>query len=323
MRSSRGASGFLTALAHWAIVAACVYVVAGPAALRAQGLYKYRDDAGNWVYTDRKPDDGRDVEQMPLVESMSFPEVRISQRQAGAHIEIVADNACFCPAEVAVQLLTPADADEATPQVTRVVAAARRETVIVRIPAAAGDQPARAAFQYMAVLGEPDAPHRTEGPYRAPFALARTFLVTQTAPTRITHGDPSSLFAVDIEMPIGTQIYAAREGTVIEVASRYFEGGADPRHMRNANIVRVLHPDGTMALYAHLNWDTIRVKPGQVVRRGEYIADSGNTGFTTGPHLHFAVQRNAGMRLESMAIEFSGPGGGSVQPRTGQMLTAY
>lgn len=290
---------------------------------QAQGLYKYRDDAGNWVYTDRRPDDGRDVEQLPLTESMSVPEVIVSQRRVESHIEIVASNGCFCPAEVAVKLLERNNIDEATPPLTRVVAGARRETVILKLMPANAAEPLSAGFQYMAVLGEPDAPHRAVEPYRAPFALARTFTITQAAPSRITHVDVASHFAVDIDMPVGTQIYAAREGTVIEVASRNFEGGTDLRHVRNANIVRVLHPDGTMALYAHLNWDSIRVKPGQVVRRGEYIADSGNTGFTSGPHLHFAVQRNVGLRLESLPVEFSGPGGARVEARTGETLTAY
>ena len=58
-----------------------------------------------------------------------------------------------------------------------------------------------------------------------------------------------------------------------------------------------------MAIYAHLNWDSIRVRPGQIVKRGEYIADSGNTGVSSGPHLHFVVQRNAGLMHESLPIE--------------------
>ena len=70
--------------------------------------------------------------------------------------------------------------------------------------------------------------------------------------------------------------------------------------------MRVLHDDGTMALYVHLNWNTIRVVPGQRVRRGEYLADSGNTGFSTGPHLHFVVQRNEGGALVAVPLEFAG-----------------
>ena len=61
--------------------------------------------------------------------------------------------------------------------------------------------------------------------------------------------------------------------------------------------------DGTIGVYAHLHWDSVRVQPGQHVQRGEYIADSGNTGFTTGAHLHFAVIRNAG--LEAISLPFN------------------
>ena len=69
--------------------------------------------------------------------------------------------------------------------------------------------------------------------------------------------------------------------------------------------------------------DSIRVRPGQRVARGEYIASSGNTGFTSGPHLHFVVMRNAGMRSVSVPVTFAGPGLSDVLPRTGSMLTAY
>jgi murein DD-endopeptidase MepM/ murein hydrolase activator NlpD len=166
--------------------------------------------------------------------------------------------------------------------------------------------------------------HRPDMPYRAPFAVAGGFPVSQAFPTAVTHTTADSRYAVDIAMPIGTDVHAARGGVVFEVTSQNFQGGTDPsRDGPTANLVRILHEDGTFAEYAHLNRSTIRVRPGDVVERGEYIADSGNTGFSSGPHLHFAVLRNRGLGVESLPVTFAGPTGGEITPQTGGELVAY
>ena len=173
------------------------------------------------------------------------------------------------------------------------------------------------------MVGEPGAQHRPSRPYRAPFALAQRFEVTQAPPDAVTHVGPSSRNAVDIAMPVGTAIHAAREGVVINVAARHFKTGLSLQNMDEANFVQILHDDGTHAIYAHLQLDTVRVKIGQRVARGEYIANSGNTGFSSGPHLHFVVLHNVGLRSESVPVTFAGPGGVGTTPRSGQALTAY
>jgi murein DD-endopeptidase MepM/ murein hydrolase activator NlpD len=63
-------------------------------------------------------------------------------------------------------------------------------------------------------------------------------------------------------------------------------------------------------VYAHLQEGGVLVRIGQRVRAGQQIGLSGNTGFTTGPHLHFVVQVNRGMRLESIPVRIAGAGGG-------------
>ncbi len=148
--------------------------------------------------------------------------------------------------------------------------------------------------------------------------------MTQAYPDIVTHTDPSSQYAIDFAMPIGTHVDAARGGVVIEIASDFFEAGVDAaKDGPRANVVRILHDDGTMSLYGHLNWNSIRVVPGQRVERGEYIADSGNTGFSTGPHLHFVVQRNRGGAIISLAVEFETASGAPVGVRSGERYTAY
>ncbi len=296
--------------------------IPGPSATEAS-FYRYKDGNGNWVYTDKRPADQRDVEQVLRSPEQSSPPVRLAKRPSATGVDLVVENTCFCPAFVKAAVESPNGiAPLASPIAERLIAARSTQTLMALTYD--GD-PAQATFgyRYAVILGDPKAEHRPPRPYRAPFAVARRFRVTQAFPTRRTHVDEGSYYAVDIAMPVGTQVYAAREGTVIEVATRFFEGGANPKNASQANLVRILHPDGTMAIYAHLQWDSIRVRPGQIVKRGEYIANSGNTGFTTGPHLHFAVQRNTGLTLASVPVEFQNATGQGVAAKDGDLLAAY
>ena len=65
----------------------------------------------------------------------------------------------------------------------------------------------------------------------------------------------------------------------------------------SGNYVRILHDDGTMGVYLHLMRGSVAVREGQRVEAGMQIGRSGNTGNSTGPHLHFVVQRNVGLAL--------------------------
>ena len=87
------------------------------------------------------------------------------------------------------------------------------------------------------------------------------------------------------------------------------DGAPDPSLAGAANYIRVLHDDGSMALYGHLREAGVFVRAGDRVTLCQVIGESGNTGFSSGPHLHFVVQVNAGMRLESVPFRMIGPDG--------------
>ncbi|MGH8335412.1 MAG: M23 family metallopeptidase, partial [Gammaproteobacteria bacterium] len=75
----------------------------------------------------------------------------------------------------------------------------------------------------------------------------------------------------------------------------------------SGNFVRVLHDDGTMGVYLHLKQGSVSVREGQRVAVGSPLALSGNTGNSSGPHLHFVVQRNTGEGLVSIPYQFIQP----------------
>lgn len=107
-------------------------------------------------------------------------------------------------------------------------------------------------------------------------------------------------------MPVGTPILASKSGTVLDMRDSYDGHSKNPADRAKTNYVRLLHADGTMTLYAHLKTGSGVVGPGQHVKAGQLLALSGNTGYSTGPHLHFAVQRNDGTRLISIPFNLKG-----------------
>ena len=115
-----------------------------------------------------------------------------------------------------------------------------------------------------------------------------------------SHNDAENHHAVDFAIDTNTMVVAARDGIVMQVEADETGVGDSGRRDGEANFIRILHDDGSMAVYAHLQPGGVLVQSGQRVSRGQPIGMSGNSGFSTGPHLHFVVQVNRGMHLESI-----------------------
>ncbi|MDX2481853.1 MAG: peptidoglycan DD-metalloendopeptidase family protein [Desulfuromusa sp.] len=111
-------------------------------------------------------------------------------------------------------------------------------------------------------------------PYKGRFRVSSAFNPTRRHPItkRI-----SPHKGVDFAMPVGTPIYATGDGEITRVKNHPFAG----------KYIEIKHDGRYLTRYLHLN--KISVKRGQKIKRGERIASSGNTGRSTGPHLHYEL----------------------------------
>jgi murein DD-endopeptidase MepM/ murein hydrolase activator NlpD len=179
-------------------------------------------------------------------------------------------------------------------------------------------------FSYVrsSTLGSADAVPDDAFIYSLPYAAGRSFRVSQGYHGRFSHSGPDE-YAIDWRMPVGTPVHAARGGLVIKSKDDDAHGGADRKYEKSANCVLIQHADGTIGVYGHLKKGGNKVKVGDQVKTGELIALSGNTGFSNGPHLHFAVfmTRDGSSRL-SLPVKFQSADHGVITPADGGTYTA-
>ncbi len=121
-------------------------------------------------------------------------------------------------------------------------------------------------------------------------------------------------YSTDFLLRQGTKIIAAREGVVTKVKINGDKNyaGKNPLHGEeyykdHMNEVEIKHSDGTFSCYAHLKYRSVKVKVGQYAKQGQPIALSGNTGWSSQPHLDFSVyNRNVqNWKIKSIKFKFT------------------
>ncbi len=100
----------------------------------------------------------------------------------------------------------------------------------------------------------------------------------------------------------------------------YHHSGTSKFFADKANHVAVVHDDGTYAIYAHILPDSTVVKPGERVEPGDRLARSASSGYSTGPHLHFVIRRNTGLRTESVPFRINNRDGRALAPEQGMQF---
>lgn len=162
-----------------------------------------------------------------------------------------------------------------------------------------------------------------------PFPKEKSYQVTQSWQSSGSHSAGARFayanqYGVDFGMPINSEVAAVRPGKVIHAWSggSQLPRGCKEAYANNANYVVIDHNDGKSSIYLHLN--AANVKAGDLVKQGQIIGLSGDTGYTCnstggrGPHLHFGFQ-NTTSRIygNSIPVGFVETGNGKpVQGRT-------
>jgi hypothetical protein len=286
-------------------LAAVVLLLASPPGLGK--VYRWVDAQGQTRYGDQVPGGARSVERMPVdaPDPMDMADLQIERQDMSSSVYVF--NRTQGPLQVELHL---ADAFNVLPQpglpLSTVLQAGQRALLSRIEPADAGIN-GHFDIRMLAVPGDPGAVH-ADVVYSLPVDEGRWEL-GQGFHGGFSHNDEQNRYAVDLIVAEGTPVIAARPGRVIQVESGFDRGGNSRSLATRANYVRILHDDGSMGMYAHLKEDGVIVRPGDVVGIGEVIGYAGSTGFSSGPHLHFVVQVNVGMRLVSVPFRMVGPNG--------------
>jgi murein DD-endopeptidase MepM/ murein hydrolase activator NlpD len=173
-------------------------------------------------------------------------------------------------------------------------------------------------LRYTVAMGDPDAAeHDDDYLYLFPFEHGTKRRITQGHDGSFSHFGENR-YAIDFDMPEGTAVHAARGGTVVRVKQDCRAGGPSMAYSSHGNVIMVAHDDGTFGNYVHLRYRGSRVSVGDQVEAGDLIGYSGNTGVSSGPHLHFDVRvpRWDGT-MQSIPFLFRGTDGEALDPREG------
>lgn len=281
------------------IVFCALVLVASQAA--ALTIYKYTDANGVVTYTDKATAGAQVfVFRDRMVERLDN-QVKLETRKHAAGDTLLVRNDLYAPVQIELKLEQVDNAIGAPDKPITWVLPPRSKIRLATLTARDAGKPLRYTPKLRYALGDPRL-LPTQQSYPLPWR-GGPFRLTQGANGRYSHFTAKGRYAMDIAMPEGTPIVAARGGVVVKTENQQSGRGNNP----SGNYVRILHDDGTMGVYLHLMQGSVSVREGQRINSGSLIARSGNTGNSTGPHLHFVVQRNVGLALESIPFDFAQP----------------
>lgn len=157
-----------------------------------------------------------------------------------------------------------------------------------------------------------------------PLQCGKSAKITQGNNGSFSHSGKAK-YAYDFSLGVGTPMVAMADGIVHHIYDQTKPGdpcynGGDSSCYPYANLVVLLHGDGSTSIYKHLS--SVSVSLGEFVGRGKTVGLSGSTGYSTGPHAHVMRQEDCGVaNCQSIPLKFADVPGDGV-PDTGQTVTS-
>lgn len=213
--------------------------------------------------------------------------VKVYYEQAGMGVNIYADNNEVIPMTVELKLtLSGMESDIANDEGYIVIPAKSKKFLLTETRVAANSREMTFAMDSKYFIGDITLKPNTDHVYSLPFSKNDEVQVYQGYNGSFSHAGEN---AIDFGLGIGDKVTAARNGIVYKVVDSNTKACKDDSCAKYNNLVMIYHEDGTFAEYVHLKKDGAKVNIGDKVAVGDLIGYSGNTGWTSGPHLHYML----------------------------------
>lgn len=261
--------------------------------------------------------------QQKLSEDSEFLDIYFEKRDDGGY-DFYADNNHFIPQYISLGFVSLVNLKITTPNPSLTTIQAGEKKVLLT---SLIQKDKKKSYSFKSRLsytnGDPEKVKPDNYLYSFPFRHGEKYKLDQGYGGKFSHMD-ENYYALDFSMDVGTPVYAARDGVVIETKEDSNRRGTSKAHAKYGNYIAIYHSDGTFASYVHLRKNGSEVEVGDKVKEGDLIGYSGNTGLTTGPHLHFSVNVPSpdGVRA-SIPIMLKGKDRAAIDPKVGEYYYAY